>query len=742
MGSIPIRGTYLKHKDIHVKNKKNPIKKPAILLISIIVLFIIFRIFDITRFLNLTYMQSQLSIWNYQLQEQKLLFTLTFFIIYIVVTTLSIPGAALLTLLAGTLFGIVEGVIIVSFASTIGATLSFLISKYFLKDYVEQKFRKQFIKINEGIVKEGPFYLFALRLVPVFPFFVINLVMGLTRIPTLYYMFVSQIGMLPGTIVYVNAGQALSKIKSTSGILSPSILSAFALLAMLPFISKKTLHFARNKKVYKSFHKPKSFDANLIVIGAGSGGLTSAYIAATLKANVILIEKHKMGGDCLNTGCVPSKTLINLSKHAQLHKELHDTGVKYISPHITFSKVMNTVHKKIAEVAPHDSIERYQSLGVTCIEGEAKIISPWEVKVNDTIYTTKSIIIASGGSPIIPDIPGIVPSFTLTSDTVWNITSLPRSLVVVGGGPIGCELALAFAKLGSKVTLIHKHSHLLNKEDNYVGDTALEILQQSGVQVYLNYEIIKFTKKSGAQTMHITEKANKKAKPINITFSKVLFATGRKANLDNLCDDTISITLNEKNYIQTNAHLQTNIPNIFAVGDVVGHYQFTHIASHMAWYATVNALLGFIKMFKVNYSVVPAVTFLSPEIARVGITEKEAEDQNIDFEVTTYHMKESDRAIAEGKTSGYIKVITEKNKDKILGAVVIAERAGEMLAQFILAMKHNLGLKKILGTTIPYPTYAEASKATAGLWTQKHAPEKLLSFLKKFFGLMIEPKKK
>lgn len=713
--------------------KTKPYVKPLIFILIILSIIIIINTLNLARFLSLSYIKTQLEIWKVQFETQKLFFISAYFIIYIIVATLSIPGATVLTLLGGALFGLVQGTIIVSFASTIGATLSFITSRFFLRENIEKKFKEQYKKINEGIKKDGSLYLFALRLVPLFPFFIINLAMGITRIPILTYLLVSQLGMLPGTLVYVNAGKALTTIHSTSGIFTFQIFGAFALLATLPVISKKIISLIKRKKAYKGFTCPSKFDTNIIVIGSGAGGLISAYIAATVNASVYLIEKNEMGGDCLNRGCVPSKALLSASKYARMHTHTNKLGIKYAKPSVSFSKVMNTVHQSIQSVAPHDSIERYEKLGVKCIKGTAKIISPWEVQVENKVYKTKSIIIATGGSPAVPEIPRLIASDTLTSDSVWKLQIAPKKLVIVGGGPIGCELALAFASLDVEVTLVQRDPQLLHKEDVEVGEAARHFLETNKVSVITNAVPTK-VKKSTKKLLAI-KYTNGTTK--NIAYDKILIATGRKANTSSIGLENVNIALNKNGTITTDQYLRTNIPNIFAVGDVTGPYQFTHIASHMAWYATINALFGKLKLFAIDYKIVPAVTFLDPEIARVGITEKKAIEQNIEYESTIYYMNELDRAIVEQKTNGFIKVITAKGSDKILGATVVAERGGEILGQFILGMKHNLGLNKILGTIYPYPTYMEAGKSIAGIWKKNHAPEKLLNVLKKIFNATL-----
>ncbi len=711
--------------------------KIIVFIIIIIAVIFIINFFDLTRFLSLSYVKNQLDVWAMQVQENILVTSGVFFLLYVIATAFSIPGAIILTMLAGALFGLWRGVLLVSFASTIGATLAFLISRFFLRQGIETKFDTQFKKINKGIEKDGAFYLFALRLVPIVPFFVINLVMGITKLPVFVFMFVSQIGMLPGTFVYVNGGRALANLNNIAGILSPQLWISFALLAILPFISRKFIKILKTNAIYKKFKhkKPKQFDTNIAVIGAGSGGLISSYIAATVKAKVMLFEKAEMGGDCLNRGCVPSKAILSISKIAKAHHEGAKSGIHYTKPIISFSKVMKSVHNAIHEIAPHDSIERYTNLGVECIKEEAKIISPWEIKTASRTIHTQSIIVATGGTPIIPDIPGIDKIKIFTSDTIWKIQNKPTALLVIGGGPIGCELAYSFSLLGTKVTMVQSAKHILHREDPDVAKIARQSLEDVGVRIITNSTVESFQKgKGNTFTATIAQKKNNSTSIIKDYFTVALIAIGRKAVVESIGLNELGIAYTDSGTIATNEYLQTNIPNIYAVGDVAGPYQFTHIAGHMAWYASVNALFGKIKKFPVDYSVVPSVTFLSPEIARVGLNETEAKEKNIPYEITKYEMKELDRAIAEKKTVGFIKVLTPPNKDTILGATVVAERGGEILGEFILAMKHKIGLNKILGTIHPYPTFIEAVKNTAGVWKKARAPKRVLNAIGRIFA--------
>ncbi|MCY4524852.1 MAG: FAD-dependent oxidoreductase, partial [Halobacteriovoraceae bacterium] len=414
------------------------------LLLFLVFLFFIFKTYNLEQYLTLSYLkENQLMFAGFY--RENSVFTIAIYMgVYIVVTALSLPGALILTLAGGALFGFTTGVLIVSFSSTIGATLAFLAARFFFRDWVQSKFKKKLAVIEEGVIKEGAFYLFTLRLIPVFPFFLINLVMGLTPIKTSTYFFVSQIGMLAGTMVYVNAGKQLSDIDTLKGIFSFDLLLSFALLGILPLFAKKMIDWIKSKRVYKGFKKPAKYDYNMLVIGAGSAGLVTAYICSAVKAKVALIERHKMGGDCLNTGCVPSKALVKSAKVIWQSKNSAKYGIDKMDVRFDFAKIMDRVKTVIEKIEPHDSVERYTDLGVDCIKGDAKFISPWEVQVGDRRLVAKNITIATGASPFVPPIKNIDQVDYLTSDTLWNLRELPGRLVVLGGGPIGLEMAQSF----------------------------------------------------------------------------------------------------------------------------------------------------------------------------------------------------------------------------------------------------------------------------------------------------------
>ncbi|MCK9621620.1 MAG: dihydrolipoyl dehydrogenase [Methylobacter sp.] len=702
------------------------------LLAFISVLIAAFFIFDLQSYLTLEALKTQReSIETYRSNHPVMTIAI-YALTYIAVTGLSLPGAAILTLAGGAVFGLLWGTLIVSFASTIGATLAFLAARFLFRDAVKSRFGERLQAIDAGVAKEGALYLFTLRLVPVFPFFVINLMMGLTNLKTQTFYWVSQIGMLAGTLVYVNAGTQLGQLESLSGILSPGLIGSFVLLGIFPLIANKFVEAIQANKVYAQWPKPTRFDNNIVVIGGGSGGLVTSYIAAAVKAKVTLIEKHKMGGDCLNTGCVPSKALIRSAKLLSHIKRAGDFGIKKADAEFDFADVMERVQSIIKAVEPHDSVQRYSDLGVEVVEGEAKILSPWEVQVTTAgetrTITTRSVVIAAGARPFVPSIPGVEEVGYLTSDNIWALRELPKRLVVLGGGPIGCELAQSFARFGSKVTQVEMAPRLLIREDSDVSEIVMAKFRQEGIDVLVEHTAKKFIIENGEKILI----AEHQGQDVRIPFDQVLLAIGRIANTQGYGLEQLGVELSPRRTVAVNDFQQTNYPNIFACGDVSGPFQFTHTAAHQAWYAAVNALFGGFKKFKTDYSVIPWATFIDPEVARVGLNEQDAKEQNIAYEVSTYQLDDLDRAIADGEAHGFVKVLTQPGKDRILGVTIVGEHAGDLLAEFVLAMKHNIGLNKLLGTIHIYPTMAEANKYVAGVWKRNHAPEGLLRWVGRF----------
>ena len=709
--------------------------KRSLTVAAILVLVTLFFAFDLDRYLTLEALQkSQQDFVALKAQSFWLVVTAAF-LLYVFVTALSLPGALVMTLAMGALFGLVQGTILVSFASSIGATLAFLASRFVFRDAVQQRFGDKLKAINEGIARDGALYLFTLRMVPVFPFFLINLLLGLTPMKTRTFYWVSQVGMLAGTLVFVNAGTQLAQLQSLSGILSQGLLLSFALLGVFPLIAKRFTAWLQRRRVYAKWQRPARFDRNLIVIGGGAAGLVSAYIAAAVKAKVTLIETHKMGGDCLNYGCVPSKALIKSAKLASQMRHGEHYGLSSTQPEFSFRKVMARVHQVIADVAPHDSAERYTGLGVEVLQGYARITDPWtvEIKLNDGTtqkLTTRSIVIATGARPFVPPLPGLDEVGYVTSDTLWSafaeLDAAPKRLVVLGGGPIGCELAQAMARLGSNVTQIEMAPRIMIREDIEVSELARAALTADGVEVLTDHKAVR-CEKAGERKFIVVEHDGQSRR---IEFDALICAVGRSARLTGFGLEELGIPVQRT--VTTNDYLETLYPNIYAAGDVAGPYQFTHTASHQAWYAAVNALFGDFKRFKADYSVIPWATFIEPEVARVGLNEQEAREQGVAYEVTKYGIDDLDRAIADGTAHGFVKVLTVPGKDKILGVTLVGEHAADLLAEFVLAMKHGLGLNKILGTIHTYPTLAEANKYAAGEWKRAHAPQGVLRWLEKY----------
>jgi pyruvate/2-oxoglutarate dehydrogenase complex dihydrolipoamide dehydrogenase (E3) component/uncharacterized membrane protein YdjX (TVP38/TMEM64 family) len=711
------------------------VKKLAILAALAAVVAAYF-VFDLGQYLTLAGIKSGVAQWEAFYAENPVAVLAGFFAAYVAVTAASLPGAALMTLAAGALFGLVTGTILVSFASTLGATLAFLSSRYVLRDSIEARFGDRLAAINAGVERDGAFYLFTLRMIPAFPFFMVNLVMGLTRLPTLTYVWVSQLGMLLGTIVYVNAGTQLARIESLKGIASPGVLGSFVLLGIAPWLAKLVIGAVQRRKVYAGFTRPAKFDRNMVVIGAGAAGLVSAYIAATVKAKVTLVEAKDMGGDCLNTGCVPSKALIKSAKVAATMRHADTYGLAPVEPQVPFKAVIARVLAAVKAIEPNDSVERFTGLGVDVVKGYATIIDPWTVAIarNDggtQRLTTRSIVIASGAEPVVPPIPGIEGSGYLTSETMWDafaqMDTAPARVAVLGGGPIGCEISQALARLGSQVTQVEMADQLLGREDADVAALAKAVLEADGVRALTGHQAVRI---EGGTLF-----AEAGGQEVSIPFDTLILAVGRKARLTGFGLEALGVDTDKT--IVTDEFLATKFPNIFACGDVAGPYQFTHTASHQAWYASVNALFGTFRKFKADYRVIPAVTFLDPEFARVGLSEREAAEKGIAVEVTRYDLHELDRAITESETKGFVKVLTPAGgKDTVLGATIVGANAGELIAEYVLAMKHGIGLNKILGTIHAYPTMVEANKYAAGNWKKAHKPEGLLAWVERYHAWM------
>ena len=676
---------------------------------------------------NLKARQSELLAW---VDTNRWLAAGVFFAVYVAVAAASIPGAAVMTVAAGALFGLVEGTLLVSFASSIGASLAFLAARFVLRDGLRARYGERLKRIDAGIARDGAFYLFTLRLVPVFPFFLVNLLAGLTALRLRTFYWVSQLGMLAGTLVYVYAGTQLVRIETLHDVLSPGLLGALVLLGVLPLLGRWFARWLAARRMYRGFRRPSKFDYNLLVIGAGSAGLVSAYIAATVRAKVALVEKHRMGGDCLNTGCVPSKALLRTARLLAQARDSQRFGVRAMQADFDFADAMARVRQVIARIEPHDSVERYTGLGVDVVQGEATLVSPWEVEVDGRRISARSIVLATGARPLVPAIAGLDDFDYLTSDTVWNLRALPRRMLVLGGGPIGCELAQAFVRFGSAVTVVEMSPRLLPREDGDAAGLVATALQADGVHLACAHVAVRVDPDGTGGGRLVCKHGGTE---VTFEFDALLLALGRRANVEGFGLEQLGVRLRDNGSIDADPLLRTNFPNIHVCGDATGPYQFTHVASHQAWYAAVNALIAPFWSFDVDYRVIPWATFTEPEVARVGLSEDEARERGIEVEVTRYGIDDLDRAIVDGVDRGFVKVLTAPGKDRILGAAIVGEHAAELLAEFVLAMKHGIGLNKLLGTIHIYPTMAEANKYAAGNWKRAHAPERVLRWAGRFF---------
>lgn len=712
-------------------------RQKAAVAAAIALAVVLFFAMDLGRFLGLDVLQHGQQALASAFHERPVAVLGTYLAAYVAVTALSLPGATVLTLAGGAIFGLYAGTAVVSFASSIGALLAFLSARTLLRDTVGRRFGQRLEQIDAGLRRDGAVYLATLRLIPVVPFFVINLVMGLTGLRAWTFYWVSQLAMLPATLLYVNAGTQLGALDSLHGILTPAVLGSLALLALFPWLARWAVAALRIRRVYARWQaaRPCRFDRNLVVIGAGAAGLVSSYLAAALNASVTLVESHKMGGDCLNYGCVPSKALIRTATLAHQMRQASRYGLHAVAPAVSFREVMQRVRTVVRTIEPHDSVERFRALGVDVVEGHALIVDPWTVEITlngggSRRITTRSIVIAAGAQPVVPELPGLDGVGYLTSDTMWDalgdLEDAPARMVILGGGPIGCEMAQAFARLGSSVTLVEQSARLLAREDDDVASLVLQALSADGVRILLQHEAVR-CERQGPEKYLVARGAGQE---LRIAFDALICAVGRRARLTGYGLEEMGIPTGRT--VQSDDYLQTLYPNILAAGDVAGPYQFTHAASHQAWYATLNALFGRLHRFKADYRVVPAATFVDPEVARVGLSEREAKERGIAFEITRYGLDHLDRAIADSEARGFVKVLTVPGKDRILGATIVGSHAAELLAEYVLAMKHGLGLNKILGTIHTYPTWSEGNKYAAGEWRRAHQPQGALRWLARY----------
>ena len=701
------------------------------LVLLVMLLLVLAWHFDLSSYLDLEFLRQKRDSWSALISQYPLRSSIIFFLGYVLATALSVPGATLLTLFAGTMFGLLWGTVLVSFASTVGAVLAMLVARYLARDWISHHCERQMAVINKGIQRDGVFYLFGLRMVPVFPFFLINLLMGLTSMRVWTFAWVSQIGMLLGTVAYVYTGARLTELNTPADVLSLPLLSALAVVGLLPLLTRWSLSWLRDYRHRRQWPKPAHYDYNLVVIGAGAAGLVTSYIAAAVRARVALVEKAGMGGDCLHTGCVPSKALLRAAHYVAATTEARNLGLRSAQVEFDFVEIMERVQQTIQQVAPHDGVERYTALGVDCIAGEARLLSPWQLQVGDRQLTSRNIVIATGARPALPPIPGLTEMDPLTSETFWQLRELPQRLLILGGGAVGCELGQAMACFGSEVMIVERAGRLLPREDEEVAVALQSRCRDLGISLHLAAEITHFSEEQGTRRAWLRQHGTSED-TVSLEFDRVLVASGRQANTEGLGLEALGIERNTDGTLQVDDFLRTRFSHIFACGDVAGPYQYTHAAAHQAWYASVNALFGLVKRYRVDYRHLPMAVFTDPQIARVGLTEQQARLQGVAFEISRFDLGELDRAIIEGRRNGWIKVLTATGKDRILGVTIVGDQAAELMAEFVLAMKHNIGLNKVLSTIHIYPTLAEANKYVAGVWKRQHTPQWILPWLERY----------
>ncbi len=646
-----------------------------------------------------------------------------YFAAYVAFAALSLPGAWAMSVAGGALFGAWLGAPLVSLSSTVGATVAMLAARYLFRDAVAVRFPDFVARVDRGVARDGARWLFAARLTPVIPFFAVNLAAGLTGMRTATFALITMIGAAPFAILYALAGAEAATIERPADLLSPRLLGILFALAAAPFAAKGFGAWRAGRARLAAWPRPKRFDVNLVVIGAGSAGLVAAYVAAAARARVALIEERRMGGDCLNTGCVPSKALIRAARLAHEGADAARFGLAgRLEP--DFAAVMARVRTVVAEVAPHDSAERYRGLGAEVIEGRATVVDPWTVDVDGRRLTARRIVVATGAEPVLPPVPGLADVKPLTSETVWDLTERPARLLVVGGGAIGCELAQSFARLGSAVTMVEGAPRVLPREDEEVSAAMRQALKADGVAVFEGVAVAAFARADGAFRATLAD-----GRPI--PFDRVLVAVGRRPRTRGFGLEALGLL--DDGRLVVDGRLRTRLPTIYAAGDVVGKLQFTHAAGQYGARAALNALLAPLGRAKAGLPAFPFVVYTDPEIARVGLNETEASERGVRYEVTRHALSEFDRAIVDGATGGFVKVLTVPGKDRILGATIVGAHAGDVLGEFTLAMRHGLGLKAIFATIHSYPGWGDAARATAAEWRRAHTPAWTLQLAERLF---------
>jgi pyruvate/2-oxoglutarate dehydrogenase complex dihydrolipoamide dehydrogenase (E3) component/uncharacterized membrane protein YdjX (TVP38/TMEM64 family) len=692
-------------------------------------------------------------------------------VVYVLCTVAFVPASAL-TIGSGTLFGLKTGFIVVIIGANLGALCSFLLARSFLRQKVatwaagNAKFRA----LDQAIGRQDFKMVLLTRLTPVFPFVLLNYFLGLTAVRTGAYVLANLIGMLPAMFLFVYIGAATRDALAgdTADFYQQvfkylGLAATIALLVVMTRIARKALREAEQaeegsvvlgKPRLDGRYQPMPFDKmilegdihdrillgnchppgwvnptpsrkyNLVVLGGGTAGLVSAAGAAALGAKVALIERNLMGGDCLNVGCVPSKSLIRASR--AWHEVLGGTrfGVSLAGePKIDFAAVMARMRKLRADISEHDSVERFSKLGVEVFIDNGRFAGPNAIEVDGAKLQFDRAVIASGARAAVPTLPGLEESGFYTNETIFTLTELPRRVAVIGAGPMGCELAQSFQRFGSEVSLLTHGGEILPKEDGDAAAIVRRQMEEDGVRIVTGAELERVSATGSGKKLNLSV-GDRKAE---IECDAILVCIGRTPNLENLGLEEAGVRYTARG-VEVDARLRTTNPRIFAAGDICSRFKFTHAADAMARIVIANAL--FMARRKVTDLVIPWCTYTDPEIAHVGYYEKDARVARFDVATITQPLHDVDRAILDGETEGFARVHYDKKTGRILGGTIVARHAGEMIGELTVAMAAKQSVGVLSSTVHPYPTQAEALRKIGDAYMRT----KLTPLVKKLFA--------
>lgn len=656
-----------------------------------------------------------------------------FALAYVAVTALSLPLALWLTLAGGALFGHGIGIPLVALSATAGATLAFLAARHLLRDAVTRRFADRMAAIDRGVARDGWRYLLSLRLVPAIPFFAVNLAMGLTAMPLRSYVVATFVGMLPATAIYVNAGVALGRLRSPSDILTLPAAGSLVLLAALPWVARIGAGVLHRSRPAGRWTRPRRFDRNLIVIGAGAAGLVASLTAATARARVTLVEAGRMGGECLNTGCVPSKALLASARAAEAQRRGPRFGLAPAPVVVDFPAVMRRVAGVIAAIAPHDSAERYRSLGAEVLAGRARLVDPWTVEIalaagGTTRRSARHIVIATGSAPVVPAIEGLTTTPHVTTDTLWDrlaqMDAAPARMAILGGGAVGVELGQALQRLGSAVTLIEAGPRLLPREDPEAVALVTGRLEAEGVRILTETRALSAAPEGDGARIELAGPAGRESLRCDL----LLVATGRRPRLDGIGLDDLGLDPADPGAWPE---------SLILAGDADGGPQLTHRAGASGWATAMRALAAPFWRPAVPEDGVARVVFTDPELASCGLSEAEARARGLAVETTRFDLGTLDRALADGDGDGegIVKVLTRAGSDRILGTTIVGPHASDLAGLVVLAMRRRIGLGALQSVPFAYPTYPEALGRTGGQWRLQRLSPRLLGLAQRWNDL-------